>query len=227
MDIQAVELTAADGIALRGERWGGGGDWLVLLHGAGGDLDGWRPLEPLVSARRLSALALDLRGHGGSDDPWDPEACVRDVEAAFAFARREGAATVCAVAAGAGAVAALRAAPAARPDALALLSPGPLDGVERGELRGRGIAKLLVVGALESGAAEDAARVKSASIGPVLTVSFPTEKQGADLLGGEWAGQVEEQLGAFLDEQRFSAALFRPPSAGRPPPFRAVLPEDE
>ncbi len=203
MDVRPIELTAADGLELVGERWGAGAHCLVLVHDAGLDLDCWRPLTPLVAARSdCSALAIDLRGHGGSADPSDPDGWVLDVEAAIALARDEGAASVSVAGAGLGALAALRAVERGRPDALALLSPGPLDGADLSALRGAGVDKLLFVGALDPDRAEAAAAIRRASIGQALVVSLPTREQGTDLLAGAWAAQVEEHLAAFFDERR-------------------------
>ena len=200
--MRAVELRAADGVVLRGEVWGADDDWLVLLHDAGGDLDAWRPLAALAGDLGLSMLALDLRGHGGSEGTWDEREVRLDVEAAAAFARTEGAGTVCFAGAGVAAIALLRAAPTVAPDALVLFSPGPLGTAGTGHLRAPGVAKLVVVGSLDPRADADAAAVRAASIGPALVVSVPTEQQGTDLLSQP---QVLDQLVYFLDEQRLAA----------------------
>lgn len=220
MDITPVELIAGDGVVLRGERWGTGRDWLVLLHDAGRDLDCWRPLMPLVAERaEWSALAIDARGHGGSDDPWDARTSVLDVEAAIAHARLSGARCVCPVAAGTGAIAALASCMRSDPpDALALLSPGPLDAFGLTELRGQAVSKLFFVGALDQEAAALTTALRSASIGQPLVVNFPTADQGTDLLDGPWAGQALEHLAAFFDEERafIDATPTRFPAAAQP-----------
>lgn len=189
--MRAVELAAADGVVLRGEVWGTGDDWLVLLHDAGSDLDAWRPLRGLEG----SLLALDLRGHGGSEGEWSESGAALDAGTAVAFARVEGARTVCVAAAGAAGAPALRAADEV--DALVLLSPGPLGG-DLSELRAPGVPKLVLVGALDRRADADAAAVAASSIGPALLVSLATARQGTDLLSEP---QALEQLTAFLHEQ--------------------------
>lgn len=227
MATEPIELTAADGLVLRGERWGEGRDWLVLLHDAGQDLDSWRPVELLADEREeWSVLALDLRGHGGSENPWDADAIVLDAEAAIAYARARDAGFVCAVGAGAGALAALAACDGSEaPDALALFSPGPLDESRARELRGAGVPKLIFVGALKSEAAAGTAALRAASIGQWLVVSFPTDVQGTDLVEGIWAVQALEHLASFFDEQRHGVGAPATPLP-MPPGVEAILREE-
>jgi pimeloyl-ACP methyl ester carboxylesterase len=212
--VRAVEIIASGSVTLRGEAWGAGDDWLVLLHDVGADLDAWRPLAGLAGERGLSMLALDLRGHGGSEGTWDERETELDVEAADAFARSEGARIVCVAAAGTAALAALRVAPRVAPDALALFSPGPLGACGTADLRAPGVAKLVLVGGLDPRADADAAAIRAASIGPALAVSVPTKRQGTDLLSEP---QAVDQFVCFLDEQRWAAGstLFGRRSAGR------------
>lgn len=62
---QAAESVTLDGRAIRYVRSGEGGEPLVLLHGFGGDLNGWLfNLDALAADRTV--VALDLPGHGGS-----------------------------------------------------------------------------------------------------------------------------------------------------------------
>src|SRR4051812_16642691 len=70
---QAIEWNLPTGQVIRGLRWGQGPDTVVLLHDPGSDLDAWETL-PLEIARQLGieAIAVDLPGHGLSDDPWNP-----------------------------------------------------------------------------------------------------------------------------------------------------------
>ncbi len=223
MSFEPVELAAGDGTVLRGECWVDGADWLVLFHDLGGDLDAWRPLIGLAAVRGWSVLALDLRGHGGSDDPWDAEKCPADVALAIAEARRRGASTVCVGGAGVSAIAALRAASDTELDALVLLSPGPVPDGPRDTLRGPGISKLVVYGSHAPADDAEAKCVADLSIGPALRVGLPTSAHGTDLLIGKLGRQVVEHIAAFWDEQRYLSSA--PSVAARlaPPGLEAVM----
>lgn len=52
-------------LKLRTERWGTGERPLLLLHGFTGSAETWRSLEPIFGPY-VSAIAVDLPGHGGS-----------------------------------------------------------------------------------------------------------------------------------------------------------------
>jgi pimeloyl-ACP methyl ester carboxylesterase len=222
MSFEPVELCTRDGLVLRGECRQGEPDWLVLVHDVGGDLDAWRPLIGLAELRGWSVLALDLRGHGGSDDPWDPDACVADVVLATSEVRRRGARAVCVAGAGEGAIAALRAAAESPPEALVMLSPGPVPEDHAGSLRAPEVSELIVVGSHSARDDADARRVAELSIGPALRVGLPTSAHGTELLAGALAQQAIEHVAAFWDEQRYLASA---PAAARhaPPGLEAVM----
>src|SRR5689334_9523732 len=96
MEFQArpVEIVAGDGAVIRGQRWGNGPDWIILLHNAGTDrdLDDWRPLLPSIMTLERTLLTIDLRGHGASDGEWnETQATSSDIAALVDFARTNGA----------------------------------------------------------------------------------------------------------------------------------------
>ena len=74
---------------------------LVMLHGFTGSAAGWGSLLDKLTAYGLRVIALDLPGHGQSDDPRDPrryaiERCGQDIVAALQELEvKPGAATLC------------------------------------------------------------------------------------------------------------------------------------
>ena len=123
----AAAPTAAGGARLhrvwlnRGE-----GVPIVLIHGFGADLNGWRPMVGQLP-ERYSALALDLPGHGAS--PFAGQASLSALAAAAATALAEEGVTAAHLVGHSlgGAVAAmLAAAPGLRALSLALIAPAGL-----------------------------------------------------------------------------------------------------
>lgn len=226
MTPQPVEMLARDGCALRGQIWPGGSEWSVLLHDVGPeeDLDRWRPLIPGLLAEGLTVLAVDLRGHGVSEGVWGDDTAVGDTVAALRFARESGARFVAAIAAGLSGIPVLRAVEQEAVEGVVVLSAMPprrrhsspatsstrrSDSAEGGEgerlPRGAGIPKLFIVGAHDLLAREASERLRRASIGWALEVTFPTDQHGTGLLHGAWLGHAGEQIRGFVREQRFLA----------------------
>jgi pimeloyl-ACP methyl ester carboxylesterase len=83
----ASRAVPGDGVTLRARDWGGGGQPLVLLHGLASNARIWDGVAPRLVGAGLRVVALDLRGHGESeqpDDGYDFASVGRDLEAALA-----------------------------------------------------------------------------------------------------------------------------------------------
>ena len=71
---ESLELPLPWGPVVRGVCWGAGPDTVLLLHEPGADIDAWGALPSrLASILGIEVIAVDLPGHGLSDDPWQPE----------------------------------------------------------------------------------------------------------------------------------------------------------
>jgi pimeloyl-ACP methyl ester carboxylesterase len=202
VEASAVELESTAGVVLRGERWWGGSEWCVLMHDVGEDIDAWRPLQGYVAEQGRSAVAVDLRGHGGSDD--GPEDIEADLDAAVRFARENGATAVCVVAAGAAARAALHGSARLTPDMLVLLSP-PASAEPVDSFRAPGVPRLFLHGAADASIDSTVSALRNAAIGWAGSIAFPTDAQGAALLASEWRQHAVEHITAFVNEQMYIA----------------------
>jgi len=206
--MEAIQATAADGVVLRGEVLRGPTTtWVVMIHDVGDDLDEWRPLVDALAPRGWNLLAIDLRGHGGSGGTWDATRAALDVDLAVNLARRSGAEHIAVAAAGSAAIAALECVARAveepsfaLADSLVLLSPGPIGDAELGRLRGEGLATLILSAANEPRAA-DIQRLRRASIGWTVGVTFAGDSGGTGLLAGPYASHVADKVSTFLREQ--------------------------
>jgi pimeloyl-ACP methyl ester carboxylesterase len=85
--IPSDRAVPGDGIRLHARDWGGGGRAVVLLHGLASNARIWDGVAPRLTGAGLRVVALDLRGHGASDQPasgYDFRTLVRDLDAALA-----------------------------------------------------------------------------------------------------------------------------------------------
>lgn len=160
---EAVSFGTADGGIVHADRWGEGGHWVVLVHGARFDKGSWEAQARDLAEAGLTALAIDLRGYGrskpggaSSDGGLLDEGYPLDVLAALRFARAEGAEEVSVLGGSLGGWAAARAAVEAEPgeiDRLVLLAHSPIEDPERmqgrklfllaeDDVRGEGVPRL-------------------------------------------------------------------------------------
>lgn len=203
MTVRAIELTAPDGITLRGQHWLGGNSWVVLFHESGKDLDSWQPLMTPLTERGYSVCALDLRGHGISEGEWDASILGRDLQVAITYAREQGAERIAFIGAGESALSALMECYARQLFAIIALSPGPLGTLTVNDLRGGGTSKLYILGSKEERLEQTVRQLHSRAIGWTVLLRFPTSDQGTSLLTEPWGLQTEEHIIAFLDEQHY------------------------
>lgn len=95
-----VQLRTADGLQLHGihEPVAGATRGVLLVHGEGRTANDWKFLQGKLEHNGFSSLAIDLRGHGGSQVPAGDaqsdeafQAMTADVTAGLAFLREHGA----------------------------------------------------------------------------------------------------------------------------------------
>jgi pimeloyl-ACP methyl ester carboxylesterase len=172
---------------LRGELTPGGGDWIVLVHESGRDLDGWKPVVPELARLPLSVLAFDLRGHGGSDD--SPGAVDEDVQAALEFARASGARNVFVAAGGDSVAPALAASEAAA----GFVAIGPTSASTST------LSRLIVVASRDENQVAAAASLRAGG-GWAVVVNIPTAERGLDLLAGDWGTGVRSHMLVFVKD---------------------------
>lgn len=72
IDADLLRIPVGPG-SLHVERYGRGGDAVVLLHGFGTSSFLWRNIAPALTLAGLTAFAIDLLGYGESDRPLDAD----------------------------------------------------------------------------------------------------------------------------------------------------------
>jgi pimeloyl-ACP methyl ester carboxylesterase len=192
---QAIERNLPWGAALHGLRWGNGPDVALLLHEPGADLDAWGTL-PVEIARRLGieTVAVDLPGHGLSDDPWDP-ARLPDLLQTLCKIAPAGRRFL--VVAGASATSALEQAYVIELSGLICLSPQRPDD-EQNPPRSPRVPKLFVAGSLAGSDLDTARRLATVCGGWTVVTSLPVAERGTRLLTSTWGGQLVEQIITFV-----------------------------
>jgi dienelactone hydrolase len=88
-----VHFAAPDGISLVGHRFGTGRTAVVLVHQIDGNVCQWAPYARRLARLGYTALAIDLRGYGGSGavSAYASDRYGGDVAAAAGWLRRHGA----------------------------------------------------------------------------------------------------------------------------------------
>jgi pimeloyl-ACP methyl ester carboxylesterase len=214
---QAIEWSLPWEQFIRGFRWGKGPDTVLLLHEPGADLDAWTIL-PVEIARRLEieTVALDLPGHGLSDDPWDPTRLTDILQHVPEFAPAAGRRFL--IAGGSPAIAALQQASAIGLAGLVCLSPVI---AEAGEYLPRSprLPKLFVAGSLAGSDLKEARLLATACGGWSVVTSLPVAERGTGLLASSWGTQLVEQIVEFLGDCQRRPARAHLPAALLPPGF--------
>lgn len=203
VEAATLEIAVPAGPIVRGQRWGDGANVAILLHAPGEDLDAWGDFPAHLVAGDLAVVAVDLPGHGLSDDPWEPARLAGVTRAVVDHARATGALRVFLVAAEASVWGAWSAGAAGAAEALVALSPPDArDDRQAADIRAARLPKLMLVGAGEGEALAAAQRALGRSAGWTVLSTLPRREQGTRLLSGSWGGQARDRITAFLRDYR-------------------------
>lgn len=181
-------------IEIRGYRWAGDANVVVLLHDVEADLDAWADVPLVLAADGYSVIAVDLPGHGISDDPWEPERAMELVT--FLADAVKPPATRCFVVAAGQLCGPALVAPGV--DALVAVSPKAVAHAPDHPTP----PVCIIVG----GADEEASSVANGFFrhtrGWTVLSSFGTTAQSTRLYSSEWGAHAVEQTLMFLRDYR-------------------------
>ncbi len=211
-----VELPLPWGPIVRGMRWGEGPTIVFLLHEEGKDIDidAWGALPGLLTrALPVQAVAVDLPGHGLSDDPWVAERLPEVIDALVG--QSTGNARPILISAGGSALAALNAADRLQLAAIVALSPDDPE-PHAAVPRSPGTAKTFFAGSHRANDVDVARRLAATGGGWASVTSVPVDARGSALLQAPWGPRVNEHIVAFLRD-----CIYRSPIRPRPEHQRA------
>jgi pimeloyl-ACP methyl ester carboxylesterase len=211
----AVEYPLPWGPVMRGVRTGDGADIALLLHEPGADLDAWGAFPSrLARALPVTVVALDLPGHGLTDDPWEPERLGEVVRVAMSDGLPRESAYPSGfrflIAAGATATSGLQLAAELALTGVVCLSPVAMEADSKPERSPR-VAKLIVAGAQAGSDLQTARRFAGQCGGWAVVTSLPVAAHGTALLAWDRAAQLEEAIVAFLRDSARRRVLTRMP----------------
>ena len=129
-----VNFKTSDNGIIYGSLFGKGGKGVILAHGKIFNKESWYEFAEILAENGFQALAFDFRGYGMSKPGKDKDALEFDILGAVDFLRKNGAKEISVVGASMGARAALKAGISAKEgdiQKLVLLSPPPVDGIEK------------------------------------------------------------------------------------------------
>mgnify|MGYP001064108311 CR=1 FL=1 len=182
---------------LRGLVFGEGTRDVLLVHDIGDDLDAWGSLPWSLALAGYRVRAVDLPGHGLSDDPFTHELLPSVLDCLIDEVTGPGATHCHLVTAGVVTGAVLAARSSTQISALVALSPR-LDEVWRATVRAHTGAKLLFASSLDQDDLHHAQHFFQACRGPVVFSTLPVQETGVRLLASAWADHALEQILLFL-----------------------------
>lgn len=193
-----VEVRVADGMTIRGERWDGDPDRLVVLvHDDDEDLDSVRALAMAMAGARFTTLAVDQVGHGASEGEPDPDRLSADLRSVIDdFSPRDWGVYLIGV--GRAAASCLEVAASVHPSALALISPRDLGRLPASVIGGDGAPILVAYGSWDATVDASARQLVAARPGPFQLVQLPTMLQATALLRDDLGAQVTNHVVGYL-----------------------------
>lgn len=204
--LSPVEFPVPCGIMLRGHHWPHGADVALLLHEPGRDLDAWGTLPDRLVGDGLSVYAIDLPGHGLSDDPWQPAGLGPAIAVLVETIAGINEGRIIIIAAGLTATIALRQPALPVIAGIVALSPPAVDDETATSERWPSRPKLILVGSTDTEALAAARQAAKRAPGWSLLSTFPTATRGTRLLTTAWGGQVQEQIQGFVRACRLGRA---------------------
>ena len=196
-----VSFTADDGTTLSGI-WRGASDHVVVLsHQYDIDQSGWDPLVGLLDQAGYATLTYNFRGYPPSGgDPVISE-LQRDLDAAVAYAREQGATHIALVGASMGGIATVPAAVTLQPDAYVTISaPVGFAGLDAtDEALQASTAPKLFINSEGDAAAADTRHMAEVAAEPKAVSFYPSSLHGMRIFSTKSGPKLLDEIVSFIE----------------------------
>ncbi|TJZ76325.1 alpha/beta hydrolase [Chitiniphilus eburneus] len=198
-----VSFTTEDGVPLAGRVFGKpGAAWVILSHQHDRDQTAWERFAARLADEGYTVLTYDFRGYGDSGGQRVYAQLDRDLKAAVAYARAQGADKVALMGACIGSIATVPAAAATKPQAVVLMTfISSFEGLKASDDDLKAIAApKLFVAARYDGTMDSVMRMESAAADPKQLLISESGGRGPDMFVSRDGEETQQKIVAFLKQ---------------------------
>ena len=198
---QTVSFTTEDGVTLGGTLYGSGSTAVIFSHMFPTDQTSWTALAKELANRGYMTLTYDFRGYGASGGQKDVSRIDRDLRAAVAFVRQQGATHLVLVGASMGGTATAKVAATERPAAVVIMSaPASFRGLSVSDDEIRAItAPKLFIGSEQDGATRDTLHMFDVASEPKEKHIYPGSGHGTFIFDSQYGDDLTQRLIQFIE----------------------------
>lgn len=207
---EAITFTTEDDLTIAGTLFGIGDVAVLLLHMGLGSVDqhSWHPFARLLAEAGYTALAIDFRGRGASEDSYSgglaTNLMIKDARAAVKFLQERGYSRLVCMGASMGGTTCLRLALEGDLEGVVVIastmSVGKDNRVTAEDLRQLAIPKLFIVGNRDTQlVVSDMSIMYSVAQEPKEEIIYDNAAHGTNLFLGPYGDDLRQRLLEFLD----------------------------
>jgi len=198
---QTVSFITDDGVTLGGTLYGSGSTAVIFSHMFPTDQTSWTALARELANRGYMTLTYDFRGYGASGGQKDVSQIDRDLRAAVAFVRQQGATHLVLVGASMGGTATAKVAATERPVAVVIMSaPASFRGLSVSDDEIQAItAPKLFIGSEQDGATRDTLHMFDVASEPKEKHIYPGSGHGTFIFDSQYGDDLTQRLIQFIE----------------------------
>jgi len=198
---RVVTFVSDDGVTLSGTLYGSGANAVVFSHMFPTDQTSWAPIAKDLAGRGYLVLTYDFRGYGASPGTKDVSKIDRDLRAAVAFVRTQGAAKLVLVGASMGGTATAKVAAVEKPTAVVIMSaPQSFMGLAVSDDEVKAItAPKLFIGSEQDGATSTTLHMFDVAPEPKDKRVYPGSGHGTYIFDSEYGADLTQRIIQFIE----------------------------